>query len=524
MKHTRARSIIRATVSVATTLVLALGVSLVSTPATATAASTSAVLCKGYTGCSDYGMTTHSYSSNNKNMYWRMYGGHNCTNYAAYMMVKAGMANVRPWTTATGNASGWGVGMKSKTNSTPAVGSIAWWTGGSGHVAYVEAVLSPTEIIISEDSWGGDFYWRVINKANGGWPKGFIHFKDSKGDGVVPALRAKPVSTTVWLDAAKTKPAVTSVMNPGKTYWVEQQFQNTGTQAWEGLELSTAAPLAHDSVFATDAWISPNRVVAQSQPLVPTGGVASFVFPVRIPDGLADGTAIAEKFTPALPTGEALDYGTAKLALTADSRSLFSTQPTPAISGSALEERTLSANAGTWKPTAAGATLSYVWKRNGTAIAGATTSTYTLTAADVGRTVSVVVTAKANRYITATKTSNVTAVVASKHDNILLLGESLAKGEELVSLNGRYSLKQTTPGALQIIDRFSGKATWSNKQSGKAIITTLIPEGALHSFSATDKRVWTSKTSNKGVVDAYLTSTGSLRLRDAKGAIILSLR
>jgi len=61
---------------------------------------------------------------------------------------------------------------------------VAWWkrnvpgAGSSGHVAYVEQVLSPTRIVISEDSWSGDFHWRRISKSGTGWPTGFIHFDD----------------------------------------------------------------------------------------------------------------------------------------------------------------------------------------------------------------------------------------------------------------------------------------------------------------------------------------------------------
>ena len=84
-------------------------------------------------------------------MWWRMYSGHNCTNYAAYRMVHSGLPNTRPWT-GSGNATNWGSAMSRITNSTPAVGSVAWWRAGvrpagrSGHVAYVERVVSANEI------------------------------------------------------------------------------------------------------------------------------------------------------------------------------------------------------------------------------------------------------------------------------------------------------------------------------------------------------------------------------------------
>ena len=52
-------------------------------------------------------------------MYWRMYAGHNCTNYAAYRMVKAGLPNTRPWS-GGGNATYWGTSMKSHHQRHPA--------------------------------------------------------------------------------------------------------------------------------------------------------------------------------------------------------------------------------------------------------------------------------------------------------------------------------------------------------------------------------------------------------------------
>ena len=112
-----------------------------------------------------------------------MYTGHNCTNYVAYRLIQSGMPDARPWS-GSGNASNWGVAMASITDQTPTVGSVAWYKSGvapagpNGHVAYVEQVISDTEIVVSEDYWGGDFHWRRITKTGGGWPSGFIHFND----------------------------------------------------------------------------------------------------------------------------------------------------------------------------------------------------------------------------------------------------------------------------------------------------------------------------------------------------------
>ena len=140
-------------------------------------------LCYGYTSCADAGMGNDGYSSHNSTMYWRMYPGHNCTNYAAYRMIRSGLPNERPWS-GSGNATYWGTSMPGITDQTPKVGAVAWWragvypAGSAGHVAYVEQVISSTEIVVSQDSWGGDFSWARITKSGSGWPSGFVHFND----------------------------------------------------------------------------------------------------------------------------------------------------------------------------------------------------------------------------------------------------------------------------------------------------------------------------------------------------------
>ncbi|WP_432478786.1 CHAP domain-containing protein [Nocardioides sp. GXQ0305] len=140
-------------------------------------------LCTGYDRCKDEGYGHAGYKRAGHRMYWRMYSGHNCTNYAAYRMVKGGMDNERPWS-GSGNAMYWGTEMRRITDDKPMVGAVAWWranvsgAGSVGHVAYVEKVVSRRRIIVSEDSWGGDFGWKVVTRGGSGWPSGFIHFND----------------------------------------------------------------------------------------------------------------------------------------------------------------------------------------------------------------------------------------------------------------------------------------------------------------------------------------------------------
>ncbi len=84
--------------------------------------------------------------------------------------------------------------------------------------------------------------------------------------------------------------------------------------------------------------------------------------------------------------------------------------PTPTLSGTVQVGSKLTASPGTWGP--APVVLTYQWSRNGTAISGATASSYVLTSADLGTTITVRVTGKKTAYSNASKTSAATAAVA----------------------------------------------------------------------------------------------------------------
>lgn len=81
---------------------------------------------------------------------------------------------------------------------------------------------------------------------------------------------------------------------------------------------------------------------------------------------------------------------------------------TPKISGTAKVGKTLKAKVGTWSPKPS---FSYRWYRSGTAITGATKSSYKLTKADKGKRITVKVTGTRSGWETLTKTSKQTAKV-----------------------------------------------------------------------------------------------------------------
>lgn len=81
---------------------------------------------------------------------------------------------------------------------------------------------------------------------------------------------------------------------------------------------------------------------------------------------------------------------------------------TPTIRGTASVGSVLTADPGTWTPNT---TFSYQWYRNGAAIDAATAGSYTVTAADLGQTLTVSVTGAKDGYETATANSAPTPAV-----------------------------------------------------------------------------------------------------------------
>ncbi|BDV30628.1 hypothetical protein [Microbacterium terricola] len=85
------------------------------------------------------------------------------------------------------------------------------------------------------------------------------------------------------------------------------------------------------------------------------------------------------------------------------------TAATPKITGTTKVGSKLTSTTGTWKPS--GVTFTRQWYRGSTAITGATKSTYTLTAADRGKTIKVKVTGKKAGYTTLAKVSKATSTI-----------------------------------------------------------------------------------------------------------------
>ena len=308
-------------------------------------------LCSGWSGCNSAGYSDAGYGAVSGRMYWNMYSGHNCTNYVAYRMIKAGMSTTRPWV-GGGNASEWGLQMKNITDQVPNVGAVAWWgrysngSGSAGHVGYVEKVVSPTEIIISMDSWGGTFHWRRITKDSGRWPTGFIHFVDKT---LTP----------------KAAPAITGKPAVGQTL-------TTSNGTWVG------APTSY-----TYEWFADGRTTGvRTRTYVPKGADREKKITVKV-------QAARSGFTPATqvsaPTA-AVVPGT------------FALQATPTVDGTLFVDDVLTAQPGTWSPEPQA--MAWRWYADGKRIVNAT-ETLTLTQDLVGREISVVAVARRAGYTAA---------------------------------------------------------------------------------------------------------------------------
>lgn len=387
----------------------------------------SSYLCYGYSACAAAGMSSAGYATANKKMYWRMYAGHNCTNYVAYRMVQSGLPNTRPWT-GGGNATYWGTAVPKLTNSTPTVGAVAWWkanqgpAGSAGHVAYVEQVVSADEIIISQDSWRGDFSWARVTRSSGNWPSGFIHFNDADLVNLAaPVVDGLPkVGTQLRATSGSWNPTDAKVRYQWFANGVAIPKATKATLALTADRIgqavtvrTTASKLGYAkkaAVSAATAAILPGQFTATTMPAV-TGTLkvekkltlAQAVWDVTPEVTTVQWYADSQPIPGATSTTLALTPDLAGRSISAavmaqrtgwDPATVFTavTAPVapgtirvrtkPVLSGAAKPGKTLSVATGAYKP--AGTAVAVQWLRDGQPIPGATAATYTVTPEDLG--------------------------------------------------------------------------------------------------------------------------------------------
>ena len=334
------------------------------------AAASSSYLCTGYAGCKEDGYSHFGYRKAGEKMWWRMYAGHNCTNYVAYRLVKGGMSPERPWS-GTGMAYHWGKANRRITDREPMVGAVAWWkrndggVGSSGHVAYVEQVLSARRIVVSEDSWSGDFHWRTVTKGSGSWPTGFVHFDDRS----VEAL---------------TRPSITGTPRVG-------QPLTASVGRWK--------PAASLKV----QWLADGKPVAgaTSTTYTPTPQQRGQRLSVRV-----------EASTRGYVDGRATSPSTPRVA-----RGAFATTARPEVTGLPRVDQVLELRPGTWAPTPE--TTSIQWLADGEPIQGAHGVQLKVRQKHIGQRISVRTTARSEGYSASAVATEPTRQVGAGRFEIL---------------------------------------------------------------------------------------------------------
>ena len=435
--------------------------------------STSTYLCTGYAGCQSAGYGNAGYRQASGTAYWRMFTGHNCTNYVAYRLVQSGMPNVRPWE-GNGNASNWGTAMASITDQTPTVGSVAWYrsnvspAGSNGHVAIVEQVISDTEIVVSEDYWGGDFHWRRITKGSG-WPSGFIHFNDRV---VAPTTAPAIVGT----------PAVGAPLEVAPGSW-------------------SPAPSS-----ITVRWLADGAAI-------PGATAASYV-----PTPAEKGKSLTAEVTAQL---DGYSAGRAVLATAPVAPGTFQAAEVPTIQGTAEVGQTLTLTSASWAPQPAKVTTQ--WYADGDAIPGATGASLVLTRDHIDRHISARVTASSSGYRKSRSTAAVTDPVLAKP--VTITTPSRVKGTPVV---GRKLVAEV--GTVRPVD---AKATYAWFRDGQRIARTTRPTYTVRRADlghALSVQVTLSKQhfrdTTESVAVAAVTTTPEVKVRSAatRKRVVLDIR
>ncbi|HYF71880.1 MAG TPA: hypothetical protein VD864_03610, partial [Nocardioides sp.] len=275
--------------------------------------------------------------------------------------------------------------------------------GSSGHVAYVERVVSADEIVISQDSWNGDFSWAVVTRSSGNWPSGFVHFND------------KPLVNV-------EVPAVTGTAKVGAVL--------TATSgAWR----PTAVNVGYQ-------WF------ADGQPIAGAVGATLKLTRARL-----------DQQVTVRATASQLGYPTA----TATSAPTERVQPgqlrnvtVPEITGEAKVDGELTLSPGTWTPTPE---LSYQWLAGDQPIPGATGLSLALGPDLVGRTISARVTATRTGYAAVTATAAPTLPVAEGTFTVTTaptLRGTAELGQTLTVDPGRFT---PSDGTVQLVEWLRGR-------------------------------------------------------------------
>ncbi len=483
----------------------------------------SAYLCMGYQACRDAGMGNAGYAANNKTMYWRMYAGHNCTNYAAYRMVRSGLPNERPWS-GGGNATYWGSSMSRITDGTPRVGAVAWWrantgpAGSSGHVAYVERVVSTDEIVISQDSWNGDFSWAVVTRSSGNWPSGFVHFNDKTlVNAAAPVITGTPkVGAVLSTSPGTWRPTSVDVAYQWFADGQPIQGADAATLKLTRARLdqqvtvkTTASQLGYPTASATSAAtapVQPGQLRNLEAPSI--SGDAKVDATLTLSPGtwnpeptltyqwFADGQPIADASGTTLHLGPELVGRTIDAQVTANrvgytavtasaaptvpvAPGTFTVATAPALHGDAHLGETLTVDPGTFTPSDAGVQVAIQWLRDGEPVLNATGTTYQLTNLDLG--------ARLSARVTLSRAGYTSTVLETPRSARVKTDPRVRLDVERFPHRTRVTIGVTAPGVAEVsgpvVVRLAGVTREVTLRHGAARVTFKGLEPGWHTLT-----------------------------------------
>jgi surface antigen len=437
------------TASLATALVAALVVA--AGPASGPA-SAQTTICSGVS-TADTAKCDPGWAANMKFMHWRMYAGHNCTNYVAYRLGRDGVPEP---SYLLGNANTWASRAKAhgvRVDNKPEVGAVGAWPGRN-HVVYVEEVASGY-LITSEDNYPGYYpkgmYRKIrVSVGESAYPTQFIHFKGKATiNGPVPSVSGTPkVGSTLTATVGTWSPSdvkltyqwlrdgviisgatQTSYTLTSADVGHAMSISVTGTKS--GLTTRTASSDLTDDVTAAKVKPGTPRIDGAEQMMVgdwltvdpgdwaPEGVQLNYQW-YRGDHAVSTGTTTRYKVSGAdlglaisvKVTGTLTGSGSASVTSqpTAPAKkAAITTSTTPTISGTRGTGQWLTGEPGSWGPS--DVELAYQWFRDGKAVKGATGLGYKLTSADRGHSLTFRVTGTKDGLDPVTLTSPATSKI-----------------------------------------------------------------------------------------------------------------
>lgn len=232
-------------------------------------------------------------------------------------------------------------------------------------------------------------------------------------------------------------------------------------------------------------------------------------------------------------TGKASGYTTATATSTAvvATWAQFEIEADPSVVGNPKMGVWLTANRGEWAPDPG--TFKFQWLRNGSVISGATEQIYQLVDADVGKRISVQVTASLDGYQTTTRTSAQTAVITRREFTTVptpTISGATRSGQVLSASHGSWAPQPDSltyqwlrdgwevPGATGLTYRLTSSdvgSTISFRTVGTK--TNYVTTSVTSAPTAT-----VTQPTQQEVVARILEDTNAFRAQNGKAALVLN--